>query len=182
MAYQETRRALDLCNILLNISKELYKYNNTALMYCFIHNMTFDLSYIRQPLIDMFRAYYKESFTLEEKFMSSGTRLYMRINNIEFRDSLNLYNNNLYNFTKDMNTTHKKLLGANDYGVHYSDETLPENFTAYQKMIVLAWPKQYIIWAGKKVIISLQPCPILIHRLIEKQWPMNLGKQKMEKK
>lgn len=131
--YEETRNILDLCNNLLEISKDVNTYNQDALIYCFIHNMPFDFSYLRAPLVDLFKLYYKDNLYFNEVFLSSGRYLFIRLNNIEFRCSYNLYNSSLYEFTKDMAVEHRKLIGENDYGTHYSDEQLPQNFSDYQK-------------------------------------------------
>lgn len=131
--YVETRNVLTFCKNLLDISKEVYNFNNKAVIYCFFHNLSFDMSYLRQVLIDTFKLFYGPIFNKNELFLSTGNYLFMRLNNIEFRCSYNLSNTSLYEFTKDMDVKHRKLLGANDYGTHYSDEQLSQDFYDYQR-------------------------------------------------
>ena len=58
-----------------------------------------------------------EDFLIDNKHW-----LFFRIGSLEFRCSYKLTQMNLYMFTKEMHVQHKKLLGANDYGIHYEHQ------------------------------------------------------------
>ena len=136
LEYNESRNILELVSNLLMFDKNLKNKRGIV----FIHNMKFDIQFFRRTLIEAFKAAYPDVDSaiaisdggLYEDFLTdSKTWLYFRIHNLEFRCSWRLTNQSLYAFTKDMGVEHRKLLDANDYGVHYSDEELTEDYHKY---------------------------------------------------
>ena len=129
LEYSESRSILEFCHNFLKFNIEVTKKNGTGLI--FFHNSKFDLRFFRQTLISVFRNYYNRDIKYEDFMIDTKTWLFFRIENIEIRCSARLTQQSLYSFTKDMAVKHRKLLGANDYGIHYSDEDLPQEFHDY---------------------------------------------------
>lgn len=129
--YEETRNILDFVENLYLFNRAIKKQGD-GIGIVFIHNMAFDLKFFRAILIERFGDVEHDDFLIDNKHW-----LYFRIDSLEFRCSYKLTNMSLYTFTKEMNVVHKKLLGANDYGIHYSDEILPQEYHDYMRNDVL---------------------------------------------
>ena len=129
--YEETRNILDFVENIFNFNTAI-KNRGDGKGIVFIHNLAFDLRFFRAMLIERFGDVEHDDFLIDNKHW-----LYFRIDRVEFRCSYKLTNMSLYTFTKEMNVEHRKLLGANDYGIHYSDEELSQDFHDYMRNDVL---------------------------------------------
>ena len=137
LEYNESRNIEEfVCNF-LNFDINL---NGKGHGIVFFHNLKFDIRFFRSLIIEKFKQYYpkirtdipyKEGGLYEDFMTDSKTWLYFRVHNLEFRCSWRLTGQTLYSFTKDMGVQHRKILGANDYGVHYPDEVLSQEYHDY---------------------------------------------------
>lgn len=125
--YKSTRNIIDMVDILVKLNNEI---GDNGYLYIFVHNLSFDLSFFRITLINAIR---KDNPSANYSELLTGTAdwLTFKIGALEFRCSYRLTLMSLYTFTKTMNVKHIKLLGANDYGKHFSDEELPVSFNKY---------------------------------------------------
>lgn len=137
LEYNESRNIEEFIINFLNFDFQLGKNGHGIV---FFHNFKFDFRFFRSMLIKVFHNNYPNIRTdipysqggLYEDFMTdSKSWLYFRIHNLEFRCSWRLTGQSLYSFTKDMGVQHRKILGANDYGVHYPDEQLSKEYHDY---------------------------------------------------
>ena len=128
--YEETRDIRYFVQNLKSFSKAIARAG-VGVGIVFIHNISFDLRFFRTMLIEEMQDEV-DDFLIDNKHW-----LYFRCGNLEFRCSYKLTQMNLYTFTKEMHVPHKKLIGANDYGIHYSDEELPKEYHDYMRNDVL---------------------------------------------
>lgn len=137
LEYNESRNILEFCTNFLNFDAKL---NGKGHGIVFFHNLKYDLRFFRLTLINMFKNQYptipdnvpyREGGLYEDFMTDNKTWLYFRIHNLEFRCSWRLTGQTLYSFTKDMGVQHRKILGANDYGKHYSNEVLTKDYHDY---------------------------------------------------
>lgn len=138
LEYNESRNITEFVSNFFIFNENLRRKNARGIV--FFHNLKFDIRFFRLLLIAYFNAAYPDKPIdkpvdqggLFEDFMTdNNTWLYFRICNLEFRCSWRLTNQSLYGFTKDMHVKHKKLLQANDYGIHYPDEYLSQQYHDY---------------------------------------------------
>lgn len=130
IAYEETRDIVKLVDNIINLSAVVEKDSRFII---FVHKLSYDITFFRQTLINRMADFYNEKpdGIYEELLTGAIDWLSFRIKNIEFRCSYKLTQMSLYTFTKTMNIANRKLLGANDYGLHYSDEELPKEYNDY---------------------------------------------------
>lgn len=88
--------------------KQLYKDEKQTTV-IFIHNLSYDIQYIKDFLFDKFGNEFKMLVVEPHKFISFS------IAGFEFRCTYRLTNRSLDNWCKEMNTQHKKLVGTIDY-------------------------------------------------------------------
>lgn len=131
LEYEETRNIQDFIKSIVKFNKKI-EAEGEGIGLIYIHNLAFDLRFFRQMIINAFPGADHEDFLIDNKHW-----LFFRIASIEFRCSYKLTQMSLYMFTKEMHVQHKKLIGANDYGIHYSDEVLSKEFHDYMKNDVL---------------------------------------------
>lgn len=77
----------------------------------YVHNLSYDLQYLKDFLIEKWGTNYKMLAIASHKFLS------FEINNIIFKCSYRLTNKSLDKFIKDTGAQHKKLIGTIDYDV-----------------------------------------------------------------
>lgn len=134
ISYDETRNITDFVSNIWNISQELhnvsYLSSKSGKIIIYIHNLKFDIMFFRKLLLTLWQEQRGE-VEFEDFLTDNHAWLYFRIENIEFRCSWRLTGQSLYDFTKEMAVQHRKILGANDYGVHYPDEVLSQEYTDY---------------------------------------------------
>lgn len=93
----------------------------------FIHNLSFDLQYMKDFLIEKFGTDYEMIALENHKFITFS------ISNFEFRCTYRLSNRSLDKWSRDLNTQHKKLVGTVDYDiVRTTDTPLTKNDWRYQ--------------------------------------------------
>lgn len=86
---------------------ELYT-NELQTTICFVHNLSYDIQYLKNYLIEAFGDYSILAIDYH-KFIT------FKCGGIEFRCTYKLSNRSLDKWSKDLNTKHKKLCGAIDY-------------------------------------------------------------------
>lgn len=94
----------------------------------FIHNLGFDLTYIYQPLKQMFKNEFVEFYREPQK------PLYIRCGAVELRDSAVYFNEKLENVTTKYHVAHPKKVGFVDYDkcIFPDDDVLTEKDWIYQ--------------------------------------------------
>lgn len=106
--------------------KQLYKDDKQTTV-VFIHNLSYDIQYIKDFLFDTFGNDFKMLVVEPHKFISFS------ISGFEFRCTYRLTNRSLDNWCKEMNTQHKKLVGAIDYDlIRYPFSKLNKKDWKYQ--------------------------------------------------
>lgn len=113
-------RALD---ILLNY----YKCDDKHKIIIFIHNASYDLTYLLDILIEHYGDPVNTLATDVNKFIT------VEFNKFIVRDSWVLSNRSLDKWSKDLNTRYRKAVGSIDYQyIHYQDSKLEPNDWYYQ--------------------------------------------------
>lgn len=126
------RKPSQFIQALKTVCEGLQISENKKLM-IFVHNLSYDIQYLKQYLIDAFGTDYKMLAVFSHKFIS------FEIGNIIFRCSYRLTNKSLAKFSKDMNAKHGKLVGAIDYDViRYQDTPLKRKDWRYMFYDVVA--------------------------------------------
>lgn len=98
----------------------------------YIHNASYDLSYLIQWLVKGFGNEYKMIAESNHKIIS------FTISCFEFRCSYKLSNKSLNKWAKDLNTEHRKQVGTYDYDkIIYQDSKLTEIEQLYDKLDVI---------------------------------------------
>ena len=126
------RTPIQFCHVLEKII-DYYGLNAKRKIVIYIHNASYDFSYLKDWLIKFFG----------EPVDYIATRPYKYIN-IEFekfiiRDSWILSNRSLYKWANDLKTTYRKALGAIDYDlINYQDTKLKPNDWYYQMSDAMA--------------------------------------------
>lgn len=103
------RNASDFVECLEKI-KNMYTNKNQKTI-IFVHNLSYDLQYLKDFLIQKFGTDYQMLAIFNHKFIT------FTIGGFEFRCTLKLSNRSLAKWADDLNVTHKKLVGAIDYDV-----------------------------------------------------------------
>lgn len=94
---------------------------------CYIHNLSYDLQYIKDFLFERYGNNYKMLAVAPHKFISFS------IGGIEFRCSYKLSNRSLYQWGKDLNVKHKKIILKEGYDkIRYPESPLNKNDWKYQ--------------------------------------------------
>ena len=88
-----------------------YYTNENQKTIVFVHNLSYDLQYLKDFLIEEFGTSYDMLAIATHKFIS------FTIKGFEFRCTLKLSNRSLAKWCNDLNTKHKKLVGEIDYDV-----------------------------------------------------------------
>ena len=109
----------------LNKIKKLYT-NDKQTTIIYVHNLSYDLQYIKNFLFKEYGTEYKMIVVGNHKYIS------FNIGGFEFRCSWKLSNRSLDKWSKDLNTKHKKLVGTIDYNViRYPDSALTKKDWKY---------------------------------------------------
>lgn len=129
--YYLFRKPSEFINLLKEIENEIAnKEKNKIVIY--IHNASYDLSYLIQWLVNAFGNDYKMIAITTHKIISFSISVF------EFRCSYKLSNKSLYKWSKDLKTEHTKLIGSYDYDkIIYQDSVLTENEKMYDKLDVV---------------------------------------------
>ena len=119
------RTPTQLCNSLHDICVINNCDSNNKLL-CYVHNLSYDFSYLVQYLQAVFGKPIKIFATAPHKVFS------IEYDTIIFRCTYKLSNKSLDRWSKDLNTPHKKLVGAIDYDIiRYQDTPLRHNDWRY---------------------------------------------------
>ena len=103
-----------------------YELNENRKIIIFVHNLSYDIQYLKNYLIEAFGEY-KILAISAHHFISFS------IKGFEFRCSYKLSNKSLAKWCKDLGCKHQKLVGAIDYTkINYQDEELQQIDWDYQ--------------------------------------------------
>lgn len=117
----------------LNKIKEFYKLNENKKLIIYCHNLSYDLSYLKDFLIKEYGTDYKILALAPHKFIS------FEIDCFIFKCSYKLSNKSLAKWGKDLNIEHKKLENSVDYDkINYQNTELEKQEIKYQYYDVLA--------------------------------------------
>lgn len=106
--------------------KEYYSLDDRNKIIIYVHNLSFDIQYLKNYLIEEFGEY-KILAVSEHHFIS------FTISGFEFRCSYKLSNKSLSKWCKDLGCKHQKLVGAIDYQkINYQDDELSQIDWDYQ--------------------------------------------------
>lgn len=118
-------RYVDDFILCLNKIKKLYT-NDKQTTIIYVHNLSYDLQYIKNFLFKEYGTEYKMIVVGNHKYIS------FNIGGFEFRCSWKLSNRSLDKWSRDLNTKHKKLVGTIDYNViRYPHSTLSKKDWKY---------------------------------------------------
>lgn len=127
------RKPSEFINCLKQI-KKYYKLTKKKQMVIFVHNLAYDMQYLKDWLIMAFGSDYKIIATSNHKFIT------FTIDSFIFKCSYKLSNKSLAKFCKDMNTEHQKIKVESGFydAVTYQDDTLTKLQLKYQYTDVIA--------------------------------------------
>lgn len=133
---------------------DYYGINDDHVLYIYIHNASYDLTYLMQWLIKEFGDDYNLLAINTHKIIS------FEIAGLCFRCSYKLSNKSLDKWARDMNTAHKKAVGSYDYNrVIYQDTELSREMIQYDKLDVVvlneAIERQLLIYNDTTLSVPL---------------------------
>lgn len=106
--------------------KKKYNINNQTHLVIYVHNLSYDIQYLKNYLIDAFGTDYKVLAINPHHFIS------FYISGFEFRCSYVLSNKSLDKWSKDLGCINRKKVGFVDYDkIHFQTEKLTEKDWAY---------------------------------------------------
>ena len=109
---------------LIECFKKIALANSDGKIICYVHNLSYDFEYLYQ--------FFQEKFSTKILALNSHKVLTFECDNIEIRCSYKLSNCSLDKWSRDLNTPHKKLVGAVDYSItRYQDSKLHRNDWRY---------------------------------------------------
>lgn len=124
----EGRRPSEIIKCLKQIHETNKLVQNVKELIIFVHNLSYDWSYLKQWL----RQEFKEKGTEEILAIGNHNIICYRIAGFDFRCSYKLTLKSLDSWSKELNTPHRKLVGAVDYDeIRYQDTPLTENDYKY---------------------------------------------------
>lgn len=125
------RKPSEFINHLKSIENEIVDRDKNKIV-IYIHNASYDLSYLIQWLVKGFGNDFKMIAVSSHKIIS------FTISCFEFRCSYKLSNKSLNKWSKDLNTENRKQVGYYDYDkIIYQDNKLTEKEKLYDKMDVI---------------------------------------------
>ena len=131
-AYTEGRTPTELLNDLELIRNHYGCSKEGTHLVVFIHNLSFDLQYLKDFLMDRYGGDYDLLAIAPHRFIS------FRIDAFEFRCTLKLSNRSLDKWAKDLGVENQKAVGEIDYEEkHYQDEPLSPEQHHYMRQDVL---------------------------------------------
>lgn len=110
---------------LITFLQRISEYIGTNKMLVFVHNLSYDICYMFDWLIQAFG---------EPEYLCTKPHkfIFARFGNFEFRCTYFLSNRSLDKWSKDLNTQHRKLVDTIDYyAIHYQDEELTKTDWEY---------------------------------------------------
>lgn len=120
------RKPSDLVNLLARL-KEYYGLCDTKILVIYVHNLSYDIQYLKQALQEKFG---------KPRLLAIRAHKFItyEIGGIQFRCSYKLSNKGLFVWGNDLNVTHKKLSETADFykEIHYQNEELPAENWEYQ--------------------------------------------------
>ena len=126
------RKPSDFIKCLQKI-KDFYNLSSQLNLIIYVHNLSYDIQYLKNWLIDCFGEDYEILAVSNHKFIT------FKIDCFIFRCSYKLSNKSLEKWSNDLNTKHKKLVNTVDYNkINYQDTILSKNEMKYQYYDVLA--------------------------------------------
>ena len=152
--------------------KEYYNLSSQLYLIIYIHNLSYDIQYLKNWLIDRFGKDYEILATSNHKFIT------FKIDYFIFRCSYKLSNKSLEKWCNDLNTTHKKLVNTIDYNkINYQDTILSKSELKYQYYDVLCL-KECVLYQLDNYNDTLLSIPLTSTSYIRREILRNYNKDR----